>query len=99
MGLRERTVFLLQLSKEPDVLDGDDGLVGKGIEEPDLFVRKGTDLHAANGNGAQWNSLTQQGRGKDRSMAKAFLVGLGDGPFAVALRGKVVDVDSSAVHH
>jgi hypothetical protein len=32
MSLREGTVFLLQLREQPHVLDGDDGLVGEGLE-------------------------------------------------------------------
>src|SRR5215831_3962842 len=40
MGLGERSVLLLQFSKEPDVLDGDDRLVGEGLEERDLRVRE-----------------------------------------------------------
>ena len=36
MGLGERSVLLLQFSKEPDVLDSDDRLVSEGLEEINL---------------------------------------------------------------
>jgi hypothetical protein len=38
VGLRERLVPLLQLAQQAGVLDGDDGLVGKGLEQRDLLV-------------------------------------------------------------
>ena len=41
MGLRERPVLLLQLREQPDVLDGDDRLVGEGLEQRDLLSREG----------------------------------------------------------
>ena len=44
MGLCERTVLLLEFRKEPHVLDGDDRLVGEGLEERDLLRRERPDL-------------------------------------------------------
>ena len=38
VGLRERTILLLQFCKEPHVLDGDNGLIGEGLEQRDLLV-------------------------------------------------------------
>ena len=45
-GLAQFCVALLDLLEQPHVLDGDDGLVGKGLEKCDLFLRKGTDLRS-----------------------------------------------------
>ena len=37
-------VLLLQLREQPDVLDGDDGLIGERLQERDLLRREGLDL-------------------------------------------------------
>src|SRR5215831_13529624 len=47
MRLRQRLVLLLQLRKEPHVLDGDDRLVREGLEEGDLGVGERPYLHSA----------------------------------------------------
>src|SRR5713101_7952319 len=39
--LSERPVLLLKLREQPDVLDGDNGLVGEGLEQGDLVVGEG----------------------------------------------------------
>ena len=39
--LREVAVARLQLLEQPHVLDGDDRLVGEGLEQRDLLVREG----------------------------------------------------------
>ena len=41
--LGEIAVALLELLEQPDVLDGDDRLVGEGLKECDLLVREGLD--------------------------------------------------------
>jgi hypothetical protein len=38
MGLCECLILFLQLSEQPHILDGDDGLVGEGLEEADLLL-------------------------------------------------------------
>jgi len=53
MSLRERLVLLLQLGEQAHVLDRDDRLVGKGLDERNLLVRKRPDLEAANENDAE----------------------------------------------
>ena len=40
-GFAQFCVALLEFFEQPDVLDGDDGLVGEGFEQRDLLVRKG----------------------------------------------------------
>ena len=37
-GFAQFGVALLDLLKQPDILDGDDGLIGEGFEKRDLFV-------------------------------------------------------------
>ncbi len=59
----------LQLLEQPHVLDGDDGLRGKGLQEADLTVREGTYLPAVHGEGANEPSLLQQGDHQKRSHA------------------------------
>ena len=43
-GLAQFCVTVLSSLNKPHVLDGDDGLVGEGLEQLDLFFRKRTDL-------------------------------------------------------
>src|SRR5262245_21965236 len=44
VSLGQRTIFLLQLCEQPHILNGDDGLVGKDLQELDLLVRKSPHL-------------------------------------------------------
>ena len=57
---------LIQFFEQPHVLDGDDGLGGKGFEKFDLLLGERADLHAADMNRPDRNSLAQQRRGKHR---------------------------------
>src|SRR4029450_12520793 len=41
-------------------LDGDDGFLGKRLEELDLRVRELAHLHAADGNRADWRAIAKQ---------------------------------------
>ena len=43
---RELMALVLDLVEQPDVLDGDHGLVGEGGEQFDLLVGKGLNLSA-----------------------------------------------------
>ena len=56
-GLAQFCVALLEFLEQPHVLDGDHGLIGEGLEELDLLVREGTDLHSANQNHTDRNAL------------------------------------------
>jgi hypothetical protein len=58
MGLRECPIFFLQFGEQAHILDGDDGLVGKGLEKRDLAVREEFDLGAADPNGAKSETVT-----------------------------------------
>ena len=55
----EVPVAFLQFLEEPDVLNGDHGLVRKGFQKRDLLVREWTDLSSANKNHPDRNSLAQ----------------------------------------
>ena len=47
----------LQLGEQPDVLDGDDRLIGESFEKSDLLVRKGSYFGALNNNYTDGNVL------------------------------------------
>ena len=50
----------LEFLKQPDVLDGDDRLIGEGLQKPDLLVRKRSDFRAPYQNRSDWNTLSQK---------------------------------------
>src|SRR5215471_16373486 len=60
MGFRERLVLLLQFSEQPHVLDGDDRLVGKGLEEGDLLVGEWTEPQPRDPDRANGATLMQE---------------------------------------
>ena len=47
MSLGDSAVLLLQFREQAHVLDGDDGLVGEGLEQLDLLLREGLHLTPA----------------------------------------------------
>src|SRR5262245_14731971 len=69
MGLGERQVLLLQLREQPHVLNGDDGLVGEGLEEFDLFIQERPWRGASYRNGADGSALSQHGDTENASIA------------------------------
>ncbi len=69
-GLRHRPVARLQLLEQADVLDGNDRLVGKGLQKGDLALREELRLGAAEVNRADADPFAQQGNDKDRAEAK-----------------------------
>src|SRR4026208_217660 len=62
-GLAEVAVARLQLLEEADVLDRDDRLGGKGLQEPDLPVGEGPHLLAAHRQDADCGALPHTGHG------------------------------------
>ena len=58
-----------QFLEQPDVLDGDHRLSGESFEQLDLLFGERTDLHAADINHPDGNTLTQQRRGQYRPNA------------------------------
>src|SRR5215470_898036 len=63
-GLTQFRVALLDLLEQSHVLDGDDGLVGKGFEKGDLLFGERTDLQTSNEDRSGGNASSEQGRGK-----------------------------------
>src|SRR5215468_3668759 len=59
-GLGEVLIALPQFRKQAHVLDGDHGLVGKGLEQSDLLVREGIHLGTAKRDRAQRGALPEQ---------------------------------------
>ena len=51
---------LFELLEQPDVLDGDDGLISESFKQFDLLVGEWTDFGAANEDGADCSSLAKQ---------------------------------------
>src|ERR1044072_6677046 len=56
----------LQLREQAHVLDGDDRLVGEGLEESDLTLRKRSVFGAIHGEGADGAPVTEQRKAKGR---------------------------------
>src|SRR5262249_30057961 len=98
-GLTQFRVALLDLLEQSHVLDGDDGLVGKGFEKGDLLISERTDLRADNTNNPQRNTLSKQGRGDYCPMAEPTLTLLGVGKLGFALRFHVMDMKGLAVKY
>src|SRR5262245_60834932 len=69
MGLGECLILFLQFSEQPHVLDGDNGLVGEGLEQCDLVVGEWPGLRAAHGDDS--DGLTLAHHGYDEVAAKA----------------------------
>ena len=57
--LAQFRVAFLEFLEQPRVFDGDDSLVGEGLQQLDLFVREGLNLHAADINNPDRNTPAQ----------------------------------------
>ena len=62
----ELAVARLQLGEQAHVLDGDDRLVGEGLEERDLLVGEGPDLGSADPDHAERDTVAQERHGERR---------------------------------
>src|SRR5207249_5426789 len=58
--LRQRPILRLELLEQADVLNGDDRLVGKGLEQRNLTVGEGPDLCAADPDDPKSNSFAHE---------------------------------------
>src|SRR5262249_4239879 len=67
MGLRERPILLLQLLEQPHILDRDDRLIGKRLEQFDLDFGKRSGLGACHGNRARRLTIAEHWHLKERS--------------------------------
>ncbi len=90
-------VALAELLEQPDVLDGDDRLVGEGFEERDLFIGKRTDFDAANQDSPDRNTLAKQGRGKNRPTARYLLNTPGIWKLAVDICCEVMNMNRLSI--
>src|SRR5262245_48150320 len=76
-GLAQFCIALLDLLEQPHILDGDNRLIGKGLEKSDLLFRKRPYFGSADLNRADGNSFTKQRRNKNRARACNLLARLG----------------------
>ena len=56
-GFPQFCIALLEFFEQPDILDGDHGLVREGFEKGDLLVRERVDVQSANMNNSDWNAF------------------------------------------
>src|SRR4029453_16817313 len=61
-------ILRLQLSEQPHVLDGNDGLVGKGLEQGDLVFGEGGHFASADEDCANGDALTQERSAESRAI-------------------------------
>jgi hypothetical protein len=64
MGLRERPILLPQLGEQPHILNGNDGLVGEGLQQGDLLFGEQADHRPRDGNRAYGRTVFQHGYGQ-----------------------------------
>src|SRR5207247_4099539 len=63
--LAQRSIARLEFGKETHILDGDDGLVGEGLEQSNLLVGKGTRLSLVGVDRADWQAIAQHWDGQN----------------------------------
>jgi hypothetical protein len=85
--------------KQPDVLDCDHGLVGEGLEQPDLIFRERVDIHAPYQNCAEGGALPQERRRQRRPMAMLPLHFQSGWILALRLGREIGHVDGTRVDH
>ena len=95
--LAQFRVALLQFFEEADVLDGDDGLVGEGLEKRDLLIGEGTNLGSANLNRADGNSFAKQWRNESGARTGNLLTGFGFRILGIEQWQDIVNVNRLAV--
>src|SRR5262245_63799081 len=88
--LGERAVLLLQLREEPDVFDGDDRLVGEGLQEIYLFFREWLNLCASERHHPDCDALAQYRNAHDTAVAEL--------PGECAAFGKLVHLSLEVRH-
>src|SRR5262244_916529 len=76
MRFCKRPVLLLKLGEQPDVLDGDDGLVREGLEQGDLVLGKLMGLGPTDRDGANWLAVAQQWHSEGAPAAEGRTEGL-----------------------
>src|SRR6185503_1930373 len=66
--LRQGAVLLVQLREQAYVLDRNDRLIGKGLEQCDLLVAEGSDGSPGHRDGAHWPVIPEHRDGEDSSV-------------------------------
>jgi hypothetical protein len=96
--LRQVAITGLQLLEQPHILDGDDGLVGEGLEQGDLAVREEPGLDAPEADRANRDTFAHQ---RDAELRPCAML-----PRELAPPGKLVrlalqvsDVESAPIQH
>src|SRR5439155_13958278 len=69
-GFGQLVVQFLQLREQPDVLDRDYGLVGEGLQQGDLRVRKRCDRLPTHRDGADWVAVSEHGHRQDGTKSR-----------------------------
>src|SRR3990167_8478385 len=93
-GLGEVAVPGLQFLEQADVLDGDDGLVGKGLDHLDLLLGEWPDLVPMDYHNSNQDPLPQHGD-PQQSPETSRLLALG--PLILRISQDVVNVDRRAL--
>ena len=68
-GLAQFCIALLDFLEQADILNGDDGLVGEGLEQRDLLVGEWPNFCSTNCNYADGDPSRSNGVGKQGSIA------------------------------
>ena len=74
-GFGQVSISVLQLLEQPNVLEGDGGLVGEGLQQGDLALGERADLHPADQDRPERGPLAQERHAEGCSVAEAPLVG------------------------
>jgi hypothetical protein len=90
LGFRERSVLIPQLPEQPDVLDGDDRLVGEGLKERNLGFRERPRLSARHEDRPDGAALAEHGH---REQAPEAAGQRDDGLHQLAVGQRVLDLD------
>src|SRR5262249_54179479 len=92
-GLTQFSVALLDLLEQANILNSDDGLGSEGFKQLDLLFREGTDLHSANANHPNGDTLAHKRSFKIRAKTNLLLVSPHFWIFGVDLCCEVVNVN------
>ena len=71
--LAQFCIAFLQFFEQAHVLDGDDSLIGEGLKQLNLLIRKRTDVGSPNGDRADGYAFTLQRRGKNSPSPETLL--------------------------
>ena len=82
-----------QFLEQADVLDGDHGLVGEGLEQRDLLIAERTNLRPTNVNRPDGNSFAQQWSRETGTSSRYLLNRLGIRKLVINLCQKISDMN------